>query len=133
MEGFPILSLMLLVPMLGRGREDWQEIGQRLADAGIAMTDLAGVGVGAGPGSFVGVRVGISYVSVANARGNLDAEVEMARAADFVLAGASYLEKDACYTNDKGMVQAAAFTDERPWPTMASPATPRSSAPPYSE
>ena len=33
---------------------------------------------------------------------------DLARAADFVLAGASYLEKDACYTNDKGMVQAAA-------------------------
>ena len=33
---------------------------------------------------------------------------ELARAADFVLPGASYLEKDACYTNDKGMVQAAA-------------------------
>jgi len=33
---------------------------------------------------------------------------DLARAADFVLPGASYLEKDACYTNDKGMVQAAA-------------------------
>ncbi len=33
---------------------------------------------------------------------------DLARAADFVLPGASYLEKDACYTNDKGMVQAGA-------------------------
>jgi NADH-quinone oxidoreductase subunit G len=33
---------------------------------------------------------------------------DLARAADFVLAGASYLEKDACYANDKGLVQAAA-------------------------
>jgi NADH-quinone oxidoreductase subunit G len=33
---------------------------------------------------------------------------DLARAADFVLPGASYLEKDACYTNDKGLVQAAA-------------------------
>lgn len=33
---------------------------------------------------------------------------DLARAADFVLPGASYLEKDACYTNDKGRVQAAA-------------------------
>ncbi len=32
-----------------------------LADAGIGMSDLAGVGVGAGPGSFVGVRVGIAH------------------------------------------------------------------------
>jgi NADH-quinone oxidoreductase subunit G len=30
---------------------------------------------------------------------------DLARAADFVLAGASYVEKDASYTNDKGMVQ----------------------------
>jgi NADH-quinone oxidoreductase subunit G len=33
---------------------------------------------------------------------------DLARAADFVLPGACYLEKDACYTNDKGLVQAAA-------------------------
>ncbi|HEY3380616.1 MAG TPA: molybdopterin-dependent oxidoreductase [Vicinamibacterales bacterium] len=33
---------------------------------------------------------------------------DLARAADFVLPGASYLEKDACYTNDQGRVQAAA-------------------------
>jgi NADH-quinone oxidoreductase subunit G len=33
---------------------------------------------------------------------------DLARAADFFLPGASYLEKDACFTNDKGIVQAAA-------------------------
>jgi NADH-quinone oxidoreductase subunit G len=33
---------------------------------------------------------------------------DLARAADFVLPGASCLEKEACYTNDKGMVQAGA-------------------------
>ena len=38
---------------------------------------------------------------------------DLTRAADFVLPGASYLEKDACYTNDKGMVQAAAHTNGR--------------------
>ncbi len=32
----------------------------------------------------------------------------LARAADFVLPGASAFEKDACFTNDKGIVQAAA-------------------------
>jgi NADH-quinone oxidoreductase subunit G len=32
---------------------------------------------------------------------------DLARAADFVLPGAAYLEKDACYRNDKGIVQAA--------------------------
>jgi predicted molibdopterin-dependent oxidoreductase YjgC len=32
---------------------------------------------------------------------------DLARAADFVLPGAAYLEKDVCYTNDKGIVQAA--------------------------
>ena len=31
---------------------------------------------------------------------------DLARAADFVLPGASYLEKDACFTNDKHLVQA---------------------------
>jgi predicted molibdopterin-dependent oxidoreductase YjgC len=33
---------------------------------------------------------------------------DLTRAADFVLPGASYLEKDACYTNEQGRVQAAA-------------------------
>jgi NADH dehydrogenase/NADH:ubiquinone oxidoreductase subunit G len=32
---------------------------------------------------------------------------DLARAADFVLPGATFLEKDACYTNDQGIVQAA--------------------------
>jgi NADH-quinone oxidoreductase subunit G len=32
---------------------------------------------------------------------------DLARAADFVLPGATYLEKDGCYTNDRGRVQAA--------------------------
>lgn len=32
-----------------------------LAEAGVSMRDLEGVGVGAGPGSFVGVRVGIAH------------------------------------------------------------------------
>jgi len=32
---------------------------------------------------------------------------DLARTADFVLPGAAYLEKDACYTNDKGIVQGA--------------------------
>ncbi|HEX8958965.1 MAG TPA: tRNA (adenosine(37)-N6)-threonylcarbamoyltransferase complex dimerization subunit type 1 TsaB [Solirubrobacterales bacterium] len=33
---------------------------QALADAGAALTDLAGVGVALGPGSFNGIRVGVS-------------------------------------------------------------------------
>ena len=33
---------------------------------------------------------------------------ELAAAADFVLPGAAYVEKDAIYTNDQGRVQAAA-------------------------
>ncbi len=33
---------------------------------------------------------------------------DLARAADFVLPGASFLEKDACFTNDKHLVQATA-------------------------
>ena len=32
---------------------------------------------------------------------------DLARAADFVLPGASYVEKDACYTNEQGRVQVA--------------------------
>ena len=32
---------------------------------------------------------------------------DLARAADFVLPGAAYVEKDACYTNEQGRVQAA--------------------------
>ena len=32
---------------------------------------------------------------------------DLVRAADFVLPGASYVEKDACYTNEQGRVQAA--------------------------
>ena len=32
---------------------------------------------------------------------------DLARSADFVLPGATYLEKDGCYTNDQGRIQAA--------------------------
>jgi anaerobic selenocysteine-containing dehydrogenase len=43
---------------------------------------------------------------------------DLARAADFVLPGASFLEKDACYTNDTGMVQAAAAVVTPPGDAM---------------
>jgi NADH-quinone oxidoreductase subunit G len=43
---------------------------------------------------------------------------DLARAADFVLPGATYLEKDACYTNDKGFVQAAAQAVRPPGDAM---------------
>ena len=33
---------------------------------------------------------------------------QLAAAADFILPGAAYVEKDAIYTNDQGRVQAAA-------------------------
>ena len=44
---------------------------------------------------------------------------DLARAADFVLPGAAYLEKDACYTNDKGIVQAASQVVAPPGDAMA--------------
>jgi NADH-quinone oxidoreductase subunit G len=43
---------------------------------------------------------------------------ELTRAADFVLPGATYLEKDACYTNDTGRVQAAAKAIAAPGDAM---------------
>jgi len=44
---------------------------------------------------------------------------DLARAADFVLPGAACLEKDACYTNDKGIVQAASQAVAPPGDAMA--------------
>jgi NADH-quinone oxidoreductase subunit G len=44
---------------------------------------------------------------------------DLARAADFVLPGAASFEKDACYTNDKGIVQAASQVVAPPGDAMA--------------
>jgi anaerobic selenocysteine-containing dehydrogenase len=43
---------------------------------------------------------------------------ELARAADFVLPGAAYVEKEASYTNDKGRLQAAARAIPPPGESM---------------
>jgi predicted molibdopterin-dependent oxidoreductase YjgC len=43
---------------------------------------------------------------------------ELARAADFVLPGASYVEKEASYTNDQGRLQAAARAIPAPGEAM---------------
>jgi NADH-quinone oxidoreductase subunit G len=43
---------------------------------------------------------------------------DISRAADFVLPGATYLEKDACYTNEQGRVQAASKAIEPPGDAM---------------
>lgn len=53
------------VRLLKETRRHAEELGGAidgcLAEAGLSMSDLVGVGVGAGPGSFVGVRVGIAH------------------------------------------------------------------------
>jgi len=38
-----------------------EEVNELLSEAGVNLSDLAGVAVGTGPGSFTGLRVGLSY------------------------------------------------------------------------
>jgi NADH-quinone oxidoreductase subunit G len=65
-----------------------------------------------GPDSSIG---DVSWIAAARRNGKLPLLVvqgvvmtELAAAADFVLPGAAYVEKDAIYTNDQGRVQGAA-------------------------
>jgi len=65
-----------------------------------------------GPGGSIG---DLSWLVEARQSGRVRAlaveavvATDLSRAADFVLPGASYLEKDASYTNERGLVQAAA-------------------------
>ena len=65
-----------------------------------------------GPDSSIG---DVSWIAAARRNGKLPLMVvqgvvmtELAAAADFVLPGAAYVEKDAIYTNDQGRVQGAA-------------------------
>jgi NADH-quinone oxidoreductase subunit G len=65
-----------------------------------------------GPDSSIG---DVSWIAAARRNGKLPLLVvqgvvmtELAAAADFVLPGAAYVEKDALYTNDQGRVQGAA-------------------------
>ena len=64
-----------------------------------------------GPAGSIG---DVSWVIEARAQGRIKRLVvqgvlmtDLAAAADLVLPGATYLEKDACYTNEQGLVQAA--------------------------
>ncbi len=71
-----------------------------------------------GPGGSLGHTTGAGdddWIVSARARGTLPLLIvqgvlmtQLARAADVVLPGASYVEKDASYTNDQGRLQAAA-------------------------
>jgi len=67
----------------------------------------------------------LSWVAEARTRGRLPTlivhgvlKTELARAADLVLPGAAAFEKDACYTNDQGRVQAAARVAAPPGDAM---------------
>jgi NADH-quinone oxidoreductase subunit G len=67
----------------------------------------------------------LSWVVEARTRGKLPTLIvhgvlmtELARAADLVLPGAAAFEKDACYTNDQGRVQAAARVTAPPGDAM---------------
>jgi NADH-quinone oxidoreductase subunit G len=88
------------------------------ADLSALRTEVEGGGVPAvyvldpGPAGSVG---DVSWLIDARRTGRIKLLVvqailmsPLAQAADFVLPGASYLEKDATYTNDQGRVQAAA-------------------------
>ena len=67
----------------------------------------------------------VSWIADARSSGRLPLLVvqgvlmtPLARMADFVLPGASYVEKDASYTNDQGRVQAAAAVNPPPGDAM---------------
>jgi len=72
----------------------------------------------AGPPDSIG---DLGWVVAARAAGTLPLLIvqgvvmtDLARAADFVLPGASYVEKEATYTNEQGRLQAAARVIEPP-------------------
>ncbi len=67
----------------------------------------------------------LSWVIAARASGKLPLLIvhgvlmtDLVKAADFVLPGASYVEKDATYTNDQGRIQAAARVMDPPTEAM---------------
>jgi len=48
-------------PVSSHGSSLPAEVGELLSNAGLNFPDLAGIAVGIGPGSFTGLRVGLSY------------------------------------------------------------------------
>jgi NADH-quinone oxidoreductase subunit G len=99
--GFP-------APALGDGRPDLSGLRQAIDRGDVQIVYV----LDPGPDGSIG---DVSWLVEARRAGKIKVLAvqgiqltDLARAADFVLPGASYLEKDACYTNDKGRVQAAA-------------------------
>lgn len=89
------------------GEADLSEL-RRAVDAGEVSTLYV---VDPGPAGSIG---DLSWVIEARREGRIKVlavqgvlMTDLASAADFVLPGATYLEKDACYTNDQGRIQAA--------------------------
>jgi NADH-quinone oxidoreductase subunit G len=103
-----VRDLGLPAPARGDGSADLSELREAIAKGAVSAVYV----LDPGPAGSLG---DVSWLIEARQSGAIEALAvqgilltDLARAADFVLPGASYLEKDACYTNDKGMVQAAA-------------------------
>jgi NADH-quinone oxidoreductase subunit G len=103
-----ILDLGLQAPAREDGSADLSALRQAVEEGGVSAVYV----LDPGPAGSLG---DVSWLIHARTRGTLEVLAvqgvlltDLARAADVVLPAAAALEKNACYTNDKGLLQAAA-------------------------
>ena len=112
-----------------------RDLGLATGDPSSGLPDLSGLRLAVEAGEVPALYVydpgpegsigDLSWVAEARTQGRLPILIvhgvlltELARAADLVLPGAAAFEKDACYTNDQGRVQATARVTAAPGDAM---------------